>query len=143
MKARPRTFSGEEQFIFPLPVEKRHSSGDAVTVEHYSDFVLQWGIFSEMSLSEIDWSNVIVAGGSVLAWCIACSAGIQSIQAIFAGLLSKKGIYVFRYRHISVGIVPNRGLWQCTKRAFPNLTSLLGRGQNGGNISCSPKLCSS
>ncbi len=71
MKARPRTFFDEEnrkeQIIFPIPVEKRNSLGDPVTVEHYSDFVHQWEIFSEGSLAEIDWSNIVVAGGSVLA----------------------------------------------------------------------------
>ncbi len=60
---------GNEQFIFPLPDQKRYSKDEPITVGSFEAFLHSWQIFSEGSLQEINWDNVVVAGGSVLA-CI-------------------------------------------------------------------------
>ncbi len=79
LRARPRTIptipdeesgrTGNEQFIFPLPDQKRYSKDEPITVGSFEAFLHSWQIFSEGSLQEINWDNVVVAGGSVLA-CI-------------------------------------------------------------------------
>lgn len=70
MRARPSVHVQEEtrrqQFIFPLPVNERLSSGSQVAVQ-LPEFLENWTIFSEQSLSGVNWRNIVVAGGAVLA----------------------------------------------------------------------------
>lgn len=78
LRARPRLIQqslpeeeGEralsEHFIFPLPETKRYSEGQPITVESFDVFLRCWNVFSEETLSQINWDNVVVAGGSILA----------------------------------------------------------------------------
>jgi hypothetical protein len=57
--------------VMPVPEDKRRKEGEPCTVSDLDEFKRNWNIFSEGSLSQLmDWSNVIAAGGSVLA-CLA------------------------------------------------------------------------
>jgi hypothetical protein len=49
--------------VFPL--EKRETSGPAIVSQE--TFLKQFGMFTENQLKELNWDNVFVAGGSVLA----------------------------------------------------------------------------
>ena len=70
-----RKVEGEQEldahYVFPLPEEKRRADHEPAMTSNLDDFKTAFDIFSEGSLSQLtDWSNVIVAGGSVLA-CLA------------------------------------------------------------------------
>ncbi|KAF8335572.1 ankyrin repeat protein [Amanita rubescens] len=59
------------KYIMPVPEDKRKKEGEPCMVSDLDEFKKNWSIFSEGSLSQLkDWSNVIAAGGSVLA-CLA------------------------------------------------------------------------
>jgi len=67
-----RKVHGEQElnahYVFPLPEEKRRADREPAMTASLDDFKTAFNIFSEGSLSQlIDWDNVIVAGGSVLA----------------------------------------------------------------------------
>ncbi|KAI0656088.1 ankyrin [Cubamyces menziesii] len=69
---RARVIASEDdlsaQYIFPLPEKQRRKDGDPAMVSSLEDFKKNWAIFSEGSLSQLaDWSNVVVAGGSIQA----------------------------------------------------------------------------
>ncbi|KAK0455652.1 uncharacterized protein EV420DRAFT_1692258 [Desarmillaria tabescens] len=56
------------KYIMPLTEENRRQSGDPYMVPDMETFKKNWSIFTEGSLSQLlDWSNVVAAGGSVLA----------------------------------------------------------------------------
>lgn len=56
------------RFIMPIPDNLRREQGEPATVADIDEFKKNWAIFSEGSLSQLlDWSNVVAAGGSVLA----------------------------------------------------------------------------
>ncbi|KAI0325229.1 ankyrin [Cubamyces sp. BRFM 1775] len=72
---RARAIAGENnlsaEYIFPLSEKQRRKDGDPAMVSKLDDFKKNWAIFSEGSLSQLtDWSNVVVAGGSISA-CLA------------------------------------------------------------------------
>ncbi|MBE3043134.1 hypothetical protein IMZ48_11300 [Candidatus Bathyarchaeota archaeon] len=48
----------QERYIMALPDDKRRSHGSPATVGSLKDFRSQFAIFSENSLSDLDWSNV-------------------------------------------------------------------------------------
>lgn len=54
-------------YAFPLADVDRRKEGTPSMVENMDYFLKNWAIFTEGSLSQIDWSNVIVAGGAVQA----------------------------------------------------------------------------
>jgi hypothetical protein len=57
--------------VMPLLGNRRRAEGAPATVCDLADFKRNWSVFTENSLSQlIDWSNVVAAGGSVLA-CLA------------------------------------------------------------------------
>ncbi|KAH9895597.1 ankyrin [Cubamyces lactineus] len=69
---RARVIASEDdlsaQYIFPLSEKQRRKDGDPAMVSSLEDFKKNWAIFSEGSLSQLtDWSNVVVAGGSIQA----------------------------------------------------------------------------
>ncbi|KAL7278324.1 hypothetical protein ACG7TL_008300 [Trametes sanguinea] len=69
---RARVVSSEDdltaQYILPLSEKERRKDGDPAMVSSLEEFKKNWTIFSEGSLSQLtDWSNVVVAGGSVQA----------------------------------------------------------------------------
>lgn len=85
LKARPRIVHSDEElgvrdqkFIFALPEEKRSLAGAPVTIESFSAFLRCWEIFSEGSLTEMNWNNVIAAGGSVLSCISVVDPGVRT-----------------------------------------------------------------
>ncbi|EIW81880.1 ankyrin [Coniophora puteana RWD-64-598 SS2] len=56
------------KFVMPLNPEKRRKEGVPSTVKGLDEFKANFNVFTENSLSLItDWSNIVVAGGSILA----------------------------------------------------------------------------
>lgn len=63
----PDTESEEERskYIMPLFPEARKSTGEPAIVTSFKDFQQNFNLFSESSLTELNWSNVVAAGSSV------------------------------------------------------------------------------
>lgn len=55
-----------EKYIVPLSAKNRKSSGAPATVASVQDFKKNFNLFSESSLADLDWSNVVAAGSSVV-----------------------------------------------------------------------------
>ncbi|KAL8970120.1 MAG: hypothetical protein Q9197_003977 [Variospora fuerteventurae] len=55
-----------QHHIIPLTAESRKPAGVPATVESIQDFKKNFSLFSESSLADLDWSNVVAAGSSVV-----------------------------------------------------------------------------
>ncbi|KAI1107653.1 ankyrin [Jackrogersella minutella] len=71
VKTRARKLEAEsptekEKYIMPLPDDKRRPNDSPAVVASLKEFRHNFGIFSESSLAEMDWSNVVAAGSSVV-----------------------------------------------------------------------------
>lgn len=71
IKIRARDLESEsqeekERYIMPLPEDKRRANGSPAVVGSLAEFRRNFSIFSESSLAEMDWSNVVAAGSSVV-----------------------------------------------------------------------------
>lgn len=68
-RARDLASETEEEkskYIMALPDDKRRPHGSPATVANLAEFQKNFGIFSESSLAELDWNNVVAAGSSVV-----------------------------------------------------------------------------
>lgn len=68
-RARDLSAESEEEksrYIMPLPEDKRRPHGSPATVADLTEFQNNFNVFSESSLVEIDWNNVVAAGSSVV-----------------------------------------------------------------------------
>ncbi|VUC32512.1 unnamed protein product [Clonostachys rosea] len=68
-RARDLASETEEEkakYIMPLPEEKRRPHGAPATVSDMAEFQKNFNIFSELSLSDMNWDNVVAAGSSVV-----------------------------------------------------------------------------
>ncbi|EEH09828.1 ankyrin repeat protein [Histoplasma capsulatum G186AR] len=54
-----------EKYILPLAAEARKNDSTAAVVPTFNQFLENFRIFSESSLVDMDWSNVVVAGSAV------------------------------------------------------------------------------
>ncbi|KAI0798951.1 ankyrin repeat-containing domain protein [Xylaria sp. FL0064] len=71
IQTRARDLNNETQeqkdkYIMPLPDDKRRPNGSPAVVESLKEFRHNFGVFSESSLSDMDWENVVAAGSSVV-----------------------------------------------------------------------------
>ncbi|KAH9887785.1 ankyrin repeat protein [Xylariomycetidae sp. FL2044] len=71
VQARARDMENEsaaekEKYIMPLPQDKRRPTGSPAIVESLKEFRHNLSVFSESSLSDMDWSNVVAAGSAVV-----------------------------------------------------------------------------
>ncbi|RYC64850.1 hypothetical protein CHU98_g1360 [Xylaria longipes] len=71
IQTRARNLDGEtqeqkEKYIMPLPEDKRRPNGSPAVVESLKEFRYNFSVFSESSLSDMDWDNVVAAGSSVV-----------------------------------------------------------------------------
>ncbi|KAI9664804.1 MAG: hypothetical protein M1821_006252 [Bathelium mastoideum] len=69
VRARDLTTESEEEkghYIMPLPDEARKQTGTLAIVPSLKEFQTNFNLFSEQSLVDMDWSNVIVAGSAVV-----------------------------------------------------------------------------
>ncbi|GAW12320.1 hypothetical protein ANO14919_016850 [Xylariales sp. No.14919] len=56
----------KDKYIMSLPDEKRRPNGAPAVAESLKEFRHNFNIFSELSLSDMDWDNVVAAGSSVV-----------------------------------------------------------------------------
>lgn len=56
----------KDKYILPLDAEDRKPNGSPAVVPSVPEFQNNFNIFTEGSLSDIDWSNVVVAGSAVV-----------------------------------------------------------------------------
>ncbi|KAK8789860.1 hypothetical protein WA158_006640 [Blastocystis sp. Blastoise] len=68
----PNPNEDSSKILFPL--EKRRKAGDSA-ISSQSDFQRNWRIFSERLLDIVNWDNVFVAGGSILACLLPVPTG--------------------------------------------------------------------
>ncbi|EAW09002.1 ankyrin repeat protein [Aspergillus clavatus NRRL 1] len=68
IRARDLTAESEElkaKFMMPLKNEDRRPNGSPAVVSTLKEFQTNFNLFSESSLSDLDWSNVVAAGSAV------------------------------------------------------------------------------
>ncbi|GAB0133652.1 hypothetical protein EsDP_00002053 [Epichloe bromicola] len=66
-RARDLSVKSEEvvsRYIMPLPEDKRRAHGSPTIVSDFSEFQNNFKMFSESSLVEVDWTNLIAADSS-------------------------------------------------------------------------------
>lgn len=56
----------KSRYIMPLPDDKRRPHGFPATVGSLAEFQKNFNVFSESSMVDMDWSNVVAAGSSVV-----------------------------------------------------------------------------
>lgn len=71
IRTRARDLANEsveekERYIMALPDAHRRPTGSPAVVQSLQEFRHNFSVFSEASLSELDWSNVVAAGSSVV-----------------------------------------------------------------------------
>lgn len=66
-RAVQNEFDLSEKHLMPLAEARRRKEGSPAMASSLDEFNQNWSIFSEGSLSLLDWNNVVAAGGSVLA----------------------------------------------------------------------------
>ncbi|KAK7614422.1 ankyrin repeat protein [Phyllosticta paracitricarpa] len=71
LKIRARSLAAEsaeetDKYLMPLAANERKSNGAPAVVQSFQDFQTNFNLFSESSLSEMDWTNVVAAGSSVV-----------------------------------------------------------------------------
>lgn len=71
IKIRARTLETESQqeqdkYIMPLPDNIRRPTGSPATVGSFKEFQSNFNVFSESSLVDMNWDNVVAAGSSVV-----------------------------------------------------------------------------
>jgi hypothetical protein len=70
LKIRARDLAKESDeekshYIMNLKGDERKATGDAAVVTSFKDFQQNFNLFSESSLMDLDWSNIVAAGSSV------------------------------------------------------------------------------
>jgi hypothetical protein len=61
------TESQKQTYILPLSPDFRRSNGSPAVVSSLEEFKENLNVFTERSLADLDWANVIVAGGAAAA----------------------------------------------------------------------------
>ncbi|CAM1506895.1 Fc.00g065360.m01.CDS01 [Cosmosporella sp. VM-42] len=68
-RARDLNAESEEEkskYVMPLPDDKRRAHGSPATVANFGEFQKNFNVFSESSLVDMNWNNVVAAGSSVV-----------------------------------------------------------------------------
>ena len=60
------TQEAKDQYLLALPEEERRKDGSPAVVASLADFRTNFNLFSESALADMDWSNVVAAGSSVV-----------------------------------------------------------------------------
>ncbi|KAB8346271.1 hypothetical protein FH972_023315 [Carpinus fangiana] len=60
------TLAQQEKYLLPLKPEDRKAGASPAVVQSLKDFQNNFNLFSEMSLVDMDWSNVVAAGSAVV-----------------------------------------------------------------------------
>jgi hypothetical protein len=88
VRIRARNLAGEsvkekQSFIMPLKDEDRRGNATPAIVQSLKAFRTNFNVFSESSLVDLDWSNVVVAGSAVVTSLLAVpSEHSQSKRAL-------------------------------------------------------------
>lgn len=56
----------KDQYVMTLPDEQRRPNGSPAVVQSLKEFQHNFNVFSESSLVDLDWSNVVASGSSVV-----------------------------------------------------------------------------
>ncbi|TAQ87996.1 hypothetical protein B7494_g3670 [Chlorociboria aeruginascens] len=97
LKIRARSLEGETEdekskYIMPLKDEDRKKSGDMAIVGSLKDFQKNFSLFSETSLTDLDWSNVVAAGSAV-------TTSLLPVPEKWAG--SKRSLREYYHQHLA------------------------------------------
>lgn len=60
------TAEEKERYIMQLKDEDRKPNGSTAVVQSFKEFQNNFNVFSELSLADLDWNNVVAAGSSVV-----------------------------------------------------------------------------
>jgi hypothetical protein len=55
-----------DKYIMPLQIKDRKQDGALANVESLHEFKKNFNLFSESSLADLDWTNVVAAGSAVV-----------------------------------------------------------------------------
>lgn len=64
LDAEPKT--EKDRYVMTLPDEQRRPNGSPAVVQSLKEFQHNFNVFSESSLVDLDWSNVVASGSSVV-----------------------------------------------------------------------------
>ncbi|KAH8602501.1 hypothetical protein B0O99DRAFT_606743 [Bisporella sp. PMI_857] len=97
VKIRGRKLSKEteeekEKFIMSLKNEERLADGAPAIVSSFRDFQQNFNLFSESSLADLDWSNVVAAGSAV-------TTALLPVPEKWAG--SKRSLREYYHQHLA------------------------------------------
>lgn len=97
LKIRARNLQMEtkeesEKYIMPLKDEDRRPNGSPAVVGSIKDFQSNFNLFSESSLADLDWNNVVVAGSAV-------TTSLLPIPEKWAG--SKRALREYYHEHLA------------------------------------------
>ncbi|TVY42900.1 Uncharacterized protein LSUB1_G001614 [Lachnellula subtilissima] len=97
LKIRARSLVTESEgesskYIMELKDEDRKPSGSPAVVSSFKHFQRNFNLFSESSLTEIDWSNVVAAGSAV-------TTSLLPVPEKWAG--SKKSLREYYHQHLA------------------------------------------
>ncbi|KAH6619681.1 hypothetical protein B0J18DRAFT_251413 [Chaetomium sp. MPI-SDFR-AT-0129] len=97
IKIRARNLAAESaleksKYIMPLSAAVRRPNGSPAVVPNLKEFQRNFSVFSESSLAELDWSNVVAAGSSVVNTLLPVPAEYNS---------SKRGLREFYHQKFS------------------------------------------
>ncbi|KAL8731242.1 MAG: hypothetical protein Q9181_004356 [Wetmoreana brouardii] len=82
----------QEKYIIPLSSKNRKPAGAPATVESMQDFIKNFSLFSESSLADLDWSNVVAAGSAVVTPLLPVPAKYNT---------SKKALREYYHQHLA------------------------------------------
>ncbi len=82
----------KEKYIMPLHDDERKPNGAPAVVSSLKEFQHNFNIFSESSLSDLDWSNVVAAGSAV-------TTALLPVPEKWAG--SKRSLREYYHEHLA------------------------------------------
>ncbi|KAF7937481.1 uncharacterized protein EAE98_001795 [Botrytis deweyae] len=97
LKVRARDLDNEskeesEKYIMPLKDEERRPNGSPAVVGSIKDFQTNFNLFSESSLADLDWNNVVAAGSAV-------TTSLLPLPEKWAG--SKRAMREYYHEHLA------------------------------------------
>jgi len=97
LKIRARSLDTESndessKYIMELKDEDRRSDGSPAVVSSFKDFQQNFNLFSESSLADLDWNNVVAAGSAV-------TTSLLPVPPKWAG--SKRSLREYYHQHLA------------------------------------------
>ncbi|KAH7360980.1 ankyrin repeat-containing domain protein [Rhexocercosporidium sp. MPI-PUGE-AT-0058] len=97
LKIRARSLETESddeksKYIMPLSDVDRKANGSPAVVSSFKDFQKNFNLFSESSLAELDWNNVVAAGSAV-------TTSLLPVPEKWAG--SKRSLREYYHEHLA------------------------------------------